>query len=352
MEKILTKLISIKYKINCYKEEKKMLSNINTKLTKEEKNKVNKKNRNILRIMKKMYFNFDNCDYSYFLSDSIFQNEILPKLNDVNYGLFGLRHKYSYFTDKNYQEKFAKNFKFPKAVVRCINGNFYDSEFKYITKDEAYKKIKGYDKLVFKKSLGEGHGRGVKLVENKDFIQQIDKFQNNFVIQELIKQHQFLDNLNSSSVNIIRVTSLLLDGVCYILGSVLRIGAPGAFCDHLGYGKKKPRIVALDEKGNLVGLAISPDDCQIYSDIFGKNIEGKVPNFEKIIDSVKKEHLNFLHHKIIGWDITIDDKGDIVCIEFNSIVPGIVQTQMVCGPIFAQRSVNYMPLLDEIKKMK
>lgn len=350
MKKILSKIIEKIYIKKCKKEEKKLLVNIKEKLTNEEKNKINKINYNIAKIVKHTYKDFSESNISYLISDAYFQEKLLPKLNDVNYGILGIRHKYSYFTDKNFQEKFAPNFNFPNAIIRKINGDFYSKDFKYVDSRKVLDILNKYDKVVFKKSLGEGHGRGVALVDCKDYTKVLKEFGNNYVVQELINQHEFLSSFNSSSVNIIRVTSLYLNGKVYILGCILRVGAPGAFCDHLGFNGNSPRIVAIDDNGNLYGNAIDPDNCIIYDDIFGKEISGKIPCYEEIIELVKCEHLKFIHHKIIGWDITVSKDKKVICIEFNSNVPGIVQTQMICGPIFSKLSSNDIPLLDEIIK--
>lgn len=347
---VLNVIIKILYSYKCRKLEKKLLSKVNKKLTLVEKRRIAKRNNNVATIMKTVYKDWDSCDYRYFVSDPYFQLELLPKLNDINYGKFGIRHKWSYFSDKNYQEIIASNFKFPEAIVRKINGDYYDNSFHYIDYNEALEKLKKYDSLVFKKSLGEGHGKGVKLVLKKDYEDEINSFGNNYVIQKKIKQHDFLANYNSSSVNVIRVTSLYIHGEVYILGSILRVGAPGSFCDHLGHNNVNPRIVSIADNGKLVGPAIDPDCCVVYDDLFGKKIDGKIPNYNEIIKTVKKEHKRFLHHKIIGWDITVDSDENVLCIEFNSNVPGIIQTQMANGPVFGELSSRGIPLLDEIDK--
>ena len=67
---------------------------------------------------------------------------------------------------------------------------------------------------------------------------------------------------------------------------------------------------------------------------------------------VKKEHLRFPHHKIIGWDLTLDENENVVCIEYNAFTPGIIKSQYVLGPILAQKSVRGVPLLQEIMGVK
>ncbi len=346
--KIVKVIVNLVYKTKCIIDEKKTLKKCDVKLNKIEKEKIEKGNYSVCKIMKNTYDDFEQSDYQYFVSDDFYQCKMLPLLNDVNYNIFGMRHKYSYFMDKNYQEKIVECFKFPNVVIRKINNEFYDSNYNYITAKEALSKVIKYEKLVFKKSLGYGHGKGVVLVEKKHFASLLDNFSNNFVVQDIVVQHSELAKFNSTSVNIIRITSLYLKGHVYILGSILRIGPPGSFCDLVNSKDETPRIVAIDNNGNIHGPAISPVTCKKYSNIYGKTINGKIPFYEKIIESIKEQHKKFIHHRIIGWDITIDNNNNIICMEFNSLVPGIIQTQMVCGPIFSQLSNNNLPLYDEI----
>jgi len=204
--------------------------------------------------------------------------------------------------------------------------------------------------LVFKTSIGLGHGKGVRLVKRNDYNSYLISFGSNYIVQKPLMQHKELSKFNSTSVNVLRVTTLRIKETVYVLGTIFRVGAPGAFCDHNGFENLKPRIVRVDENGNLVGKALSPDDCKIYDDIFGVKISGKIPHYKEIIEKTKEMALQFGHHGIIGWDITIDDEDRIICIEFNSNAPGMTQTQMACGPVFANLTDNGTPLLDEIIK--
>lgn len=297
-----------------------------------------------LKIMKNVYFNYKNCSKKDFVSDYYFQTKLLPKLNWINNRNLGFINGNSYFSDKNYQQIFLKFLKMPKTIVRKINGELYDENFNIISKEQAMSLMNDYDCLVYKVSIGSSHGRGEKLINKGEYERELNDFGNNLVIQEKIEQSSFLSSFNKSSVNILRVTSILIKNEVHILSCILRVGAPGAFCDHLGYKNNNPRIIGINKEGFLYGNAIDPDDCIAYDNVFGKKIEGKIPNFEKICDLVKKEHIRFAHTRIIGWDLTLNNKDEIICIEFNSTYPGIVQSQMVCGPIFGR-------ILDNNKKV-
>ena len=348
--KIIKKYFNNKLIKNLRKAEIDMLksNNIMKNLSEEEKKIISKRNLRIAKIMKNTYYNWEETDKRYFISDIYYQTELLPKLNDINYDKFGLCVEKNYFSDKNYEERNANLMKFPDCVIRCIDGFFYDKDFNYINFEEALKKINNYDNLVFKKSIGEGHGKNVSLICKKNYEDAIKSFGKNFVVQEIISQHKFLASFNNSSVNVIRVTSLLWKGKVYILGGIFRVGAPGSFCDHLSNNKINPRIVGLDESGNLIPYAVDPVNIAVYNDVFGQKIEGQIPFYTEIKEKICKQHLNFIHHKIIGWDITINSNNEIICIEFNSNCPGVIQTQMVCGPIFGKKINNGEILLNEI----
>ncbi|MBR2840593.1 MAG: hypothetical protein IKF01_01840 [Bacilli bacterium] len=352
MKKIIKKIIDKIYIIKCKTAERKMLKCSKGRLTIDERKRINKYNKKICMIIKPLYKKWDKCKIEYFVSDYYYQSKILPRLNSINYNSFGMRHKKSYFMDKNFQEVIAKSFMFPKAIIRRINGDYYDEKYNVISVAEALSKLEKYEEVVFKKSLGESHGRGVHLATKIEYKNLIDNFDRNFIVQDKIEQHVMLSSFNSSSVNVIRITSLHLGDEIYILGSTLRVGAPGSFCDHVGFDNENPRIIAIDDTGRLYGNVISPDDCKIHNDIFGKKAEGIIPKYNEIIEKIKSNHLKFLHHKIIGWDITIDKDENIICIEYNTLVPGIVQTQIVCGPVFSKMSSNDTTLLEEILKSK
>lgn len=171
-----------------------------------------------------------------FVSDASYQTQILPRLNAVNYTDSGMFHKDTIFTDKNYQDIFVRYDVFPNIIVRNVEGEFYDKHFTHISEDEAISLCGLYPRLVFKGSLGAGHGKNVQLVDRGNYISHMAFLRRDYIIQEVMKQHESLAYYNASSVNIIRITSLLWKGKVYILGGILRVGVPGGFCDHVSGG--------------------------------------------------------------------------------------------------------------------
>ena len=56
-----------------------------------------------------------------------------------------------------------------------------------------------------------------------------------------------------------------------------------------------------------------------------------VPSYDKIIAMIKEQHLKLAHFKLIGWDFSVNVKGEPVFIE-NNVCPG--SNQITCGPTF------------------
>lgn len=296
----------------------------------------------------KIFKNVFGGDLEYFVSDGLYQSVILPKLNFANYMQSGRYCAGStYFADKNYQELFIKKIHPPKCVIRNINGNFYDANFVKISQDDAWQLLQRYAKLVLKKSIETGHGKDVSLIERKEF-NNILESKKDYIVQEVLEQHESLAYFNSSSVNIIRITTLFWRENVYILGGILRIGPPGSFCDLTSNGGKSPLIIPIDHNGKLGSKAIDCENWKLYDNVWGKEIQGCILKYEEMKEKVKEEHQKYPKHGIIGWDLTLDKDADIRCIEYNVRCPGVMQSQYALGAIFSQRSVDGNVLLDEI----
>ena len=170
-----------------------------------------------------------------------------------------------------------------------------------------------------------------------------------YVVQKVLKQHESLSRFNSSSVNSIRITTLFWRGKIYTLGGIFKIGAPGEFCSHTAPNDNGHRsLIALDDDGRLTGKFIDSDSPKVYDDCYGLPPSGIIPKYRQMTELAVKEHSRFPNIGIIGWDITLDENENIICIEYNPDCPGIITSQYVLGPILAKRTSRGNMLLDEI----
>ncbi len=317
-------------------------------LTREELQKINRKDKYGYMIYKNLqYFSPE------FVTDAYYRTEILSVLNKYDYSMFG-RRICTDFSDKNYFEILMPELNFPKAVLRQINGVLYDSAYDIVSMDGVVQKLRQYDWLALKESNNTEHGRGVKKVSSEELIGILTRgdYKKDFIVQEIIQQHETLAYYNDSSVNIVRVTTLFWSGEVFNLGAILRVGAPGSFCDLLSNEGVAPRVIPLENDGTLKKEAYDPDNFYRLENVFGKEIIGAVPRYKEIADLAMETHKRFAHHGIIGWDFTVDKDNNIVCVEYNTCCPGIVQSQCALGPIFHVQNQQGEFFLDAVKNHK
>ena len=236
--------------------------------------------------------------------------------------------------DKNYYDLFYGNFKQPTCIFRRINGLYYSDDYKLITKKEAVGRCSKQKELIFKPSIENGSGYGIIFWKHSDNINSvIEKFKDkDFVVQKIVKQHADLSIFNPTSLNTIRVTSLIINNKVNILGATLRMGVNESRVDNACAGGI---FVALNMDGTLHNVAYNH-----YGQRFDEHPSGlefkdrKIPNFDKLLEKVKETHEKYGHFRLVSWDTTIDEKGEPILIESNLRNGGPFLHQYNYGPIF------------------
>lgn len=313
-------------------------------LTREELSVIDEKDRYAYTIYKNMTGETENLRY--FIADAPYRTRILPMLNPENH--MNARISDGIFSDKNYHGVFMDGVRFPRTILHCVRGEFFDEEFRHIGRDSALAVLSAYDKLVFKQTTDTRHGEGVRLAERGEFGTLIGSFAEDYLVQELVLQHEALAYYNPGSVNIVRITSVCWRGHVYILGGILRVGAPGAFCDHESRDGKSYLTIPLSESGKILTRVCDIDNYRVYDTAHGVPIRGEIPRYAEMKELAAREHIRYPRYALIGWDFTVDSDGDIICMEFNTKYPGMNGTQSALGPVFAQKTADGNTLFDEL----
>lgn len=313
-------------------------------LTAQELAAIDPKDRYGYTIYKNMTGETENLRY--FIPDAPYRTRILPMLNPENH-LFARIVDVS-FSDKNYHGLYMPEVRFPRTVLHCVRNEFFDEGFGHITSAQALDILSAYDKLVFKQTTDTRHGEGVRLVERKDFGEKLTAFASDYLVQELVVQHESLSYFSPTSVNVIRINSLCWKGRVYALGGILRVGAPGAFCDHESRNGKSYLTIPIAEDGTIVPRAYDIDNYRVYDNAHGVKIRGVIPRFREMKELTIREHIRYPRYALIGWDFTVDRDGNIICMEFNTKYPGMNGTQSALGPVFAQKTPEGNTLFDEL----
>lgn len=144
-----------------------------------------------------------------------------------------------------------------------------------------------------------------------------------------------LNLLNASSVNTIRILSLLKKDEVKIYSSIIRMGVNGARVDNASSGGI---TCGIENDGSLKSVAYSSKgvryDVHPTSKIHFENI--RIPSFEKAQQLVKKIHPRLGHFKMVSWDIAIDNALEPVLIEANLCYGELDFHQLNNGPLFGE----------------
>lgn len=227
----------------------------------------------------------------------------------------------------------------PLLLFRKQDGFWYDRDNKIITFEKVIDFFRTHSIEVFVKLAADScQGAGVTCfnseTDSMDVLIQRIKLDNDYVIQEAVKQHEILSSINKSSVNTIRVLTFLRScGEARVLSSCFRMGRNGSRVDNASAGGI---TVGITDNGHLKSVAYTkygepytkhPDSGVKFKDIL-------LPNYEQVIDLVKKQTVKFSRFRLISWDIAIDERGNPILIEANLCYGDLDFHQINNGPIF------------------
>lgn len=266
-----------------------------------------------------------------YVPTSEYKTNIVGRLN-----IYTLKRAY---TDKNMLDVMLPNAAHPHMYLKNINGYYY-FEGKPVSKEDAVNLCGNLGMVLVKPSL-DSRGSGVQIINIQDGVDTITsekvsdmfaRYDRDFLIEEVICQHDGMAALNPTSLNTIRVLSYRNGMDVNVVYTVIRIGRKGRTIDNESAGGISARI---NPDGKLARYAYgAPGDDNIEFTDSGVKLDGyEIPSFDKVIDFVKEQHLYMPWFDLIGWDIAINKEGNPVVIEFN-ITPDL--SQSANGPAFGE----------------
>lgn len=188
------------------------------------------------------------------------------------------------------------------------------------TKDMTFKEFRSFCNKHFEfivKPVGESCGIGVKKIrvsENDLTFLYEDFKKQDFIVEEVVKECDYLSKICPASLNTIRVFTVRIKDKIHFIGSCLRIGNGRDAIDNYSSGGY---VVALDDNGHAIGDAENMF-CERFKNHPVTNIKFKdikIPQWAELKDFVKlcamKIELNY-----VAWDVAITDTGFIL-IEAN-----------------------------------
>lgn len=243
------------------------------------------------------------------------------------------------FLDKNYMDVLLPCVKHPVTLLRKIHGEYFDVDFKHISLNDAVEilyenRVPGAVVKISRMSCG---GAGVRFIgesSTRDEMKRALEVDRDMAVQRVMKQHPEMAKMNESSVNTIRIIAVMLDGESIPLSACVRIGNSGSKVDNFSSGGVGCGVRP-DGSLNEYGYTQVGTKSKVHTNGFVFK-EGRVPNFDKVLEAVKRCHSRVPMFGFASWDIAIDEDGEPVLIEYNVAGAGIDIHQYNNGPLYGQ----------------
>ncbi len=276
-----------------------------------------------------------------FIPGPVFHNIIKPCMNT---GVFA-----EVWGDKSYIDFFLRGAKTVRSVVRNVSGRFLNERFELIDIREAQCIMEQYELLVIKPATNTHTGHGVQLLKRPYDLRSLHKeYRKNYVIQLPLRQHPELAKLNVSSVNTIRVNSVLLETKARVMSAFIKVGQPGEFADNKGSDRY---FIGVNPDGVLNDYVINRGLQKFEVIPSGYVFAGRsIPNYEKVCAAIEEAHTALAHFGFVFWDVSIDENGEPVIVEANLRNPDTIVPQVALGPFFGKYTDEIMEYIQNLKK--
>ena len=224
--------------------------------------------------------------------------------------------------DREYMNIFDNKLLFNERFKEYIGRDFIDAAH---CSDEQFRAYCKGKKNIFCKPKDSCSGKGIYKdieINSETDIDELHKFmiENDLFCEDTIVQHPEMNKLNNTSINTIRITTVLKDDKAYAMYALLRIGTNNAKVDNVASGGI---YTVLSDEGEIINPCWSDKTIKTYDYHPTNNLKligFKIPYFKEAIELCKKAALVEKHIRYIGWDVAITPDGPIL-VEGNQL-PG------------------------------
>lgn len=163
-------------------------------------------------------------------------------------------------------------------------------------------------------SLSKGRGAGLYHIgsesEAEKVYDKLKKTGGDWIVEEKVNQSAEMAQWNESSVNTVRLPAVLNNGQWTVIGPAFRTGRKGAVVDNASAGGL---FACIDPTTGILCTDGFDDKHGLYYDKHpdcGIVFKGwQVPHWNELLKLAEKIHRTVPHHKYIGWDFALTDKG-------------------------------------------
>lgn len=228
-------------------------------------------------------------------------------------------HIYKLCAHSEYRDIFKNKHAFNERFKGFVNRDWVDTT---VCSYEEFCSFVGKQKCFFGKPVGRTGGKGARVIDasNMDTRELYEMCKTEGLLcEEIIVQHDQLAAFNDSTLNTIRILTILdSKDEPQVLMAAGRFGRKGKVVDNF-HGGGVAGIIDVDT-GVVITEAIGRNHLrnEIHPDS-GRTIIGfKYPEWEKVIDTVKRAALVVPQVRHVGWDVAITKNGEVEIVEGNS----------------------------------
>lgn len=244
-----------------------------------------------------------------------------------------------YYKKRAERNKFVTHGKLLEIIKVCNNPNsrkifddkrLFNNAFKsFLGRDYLEAKESSYDEImaffnkhdrVFSKNPTGMFGKGVSVVANDEINTEVinQMISDGYLLEEVVTQHAELAKFNPTSVNSLRVVTLVkADDSIEIKCIVLRFGRKGNVADNFHFDG----IAALvDVETGIVktqGVDRYWNRYTIHPDSKESIVGFQIPEFNRIKETCLLAAKVHPEVRYVGWDVTVGSDNQIIIIEGN-----------------------------------
>lgn len=252
--------------------------------------------------------------------------------------------------DKNLYDLYFHDIPQPMTICRKEGDVFLNDAYNIIDESVVVHLCKEAGRVIIKPSVSSCAGAGICVwdsAKNTEIeLHNILHARPYFVVQEFLSQSPVLSQFNASTVNTMRIVTLLFQGEIHVVTAVLICGGKDAVTNHLHAGgiccgiHSDGHLFHTAFDGKLNQYKIHPNGA-----VFADSV---IPNYAQCVNLVKSIAPRLCQtSKLISWDVTLDEHNQPVLIEANLRWGGSVQ--IAAGPVFGDMTED---ILKEIAMKK
>lgn len=185
------------------------------------------------------------------------------------------------------------------------------------SEDQLKKFKENHPVSMCKIKCGSG-GNGIELIDSLAKYHNLSYYRGkHMILEQLIDQYDDLAEFNPSSVNTLRLVTVVVDDDVILMNAVFRTGNGEGRTDNFHHYGLAALIDC--ETGIVITPAVDKKNNKYYvHPKSGKQIIGyHIPYWKKIVETVKKAAMIRPEVRYVGWDVVLTKDGEVSIIEGN-----------------------------------